>query len=159
MDILGPVQVGSSGWPGDVDGKAMGLPKVPYFCETNPVIAAQSSARTSLLASRLATRTDRDTLPGLPASRGCRTDSRSRVQEDASRKWLCEARERDVLGVCMCLSVGVGGPTGVGVARDQISPLGAAPLLRSPQVPRCIGARGTLRLWHLQTPDPLFLGR
>lgn len=35
----------------------------------------------------------------------------------------------------------------------------SGPLLRSFEVPRCIGARGTLRLWHLQTPDPLFLGK
>lgn len=48
----------------------MGLPKVPYFDETNPVIAAQSSARTDLSACRLATRTDHDTVPDFPAGRG-----------------------------------------------------------------------------------------
>lgn len=128
MEILGLGQVGSSGWPGDVHGKAMGLPKVPYFCETNPVIAAQSSARTGVLASRLATRTDRDTLLDLPASRGCRTDSRSRVQEDASRKWLCEARERDVLGVCVwcvwCVWCGWGDGNRCGQGSDQPSGCG-----------------------------------
>lgn len=55
----------------------MGLPKVPYFRETNPVIAVQSSARTDLSACRLATRTDHDTMPDFPADKEYRTDTHS----------------------------------------------------------------------------------
>lgn len=99
----------------------MGLPKVPYFGKTNPVIAAQSSARTDLSACRLATRTDHDTMPNLSAGRGYRTNSPIRVR-NAGCKWLCEPRRRDELGrTDMCMVwVGV---TGMGVSRDQISSL------------------------------------
>lgn len=129
----------------------MGLPKVPYFAETNPVITAQSSARTVLSACRLATGTAHDTVPGFPAGV---------LQAGYTEKVLAAGCETPVVNGCvnlggvMCL-VYVCGVCGWGDGK-WVYP---GPLLRSLQVPRCIGARGTLRLWHLQTPDPLFLGR
>lgn len=72
----------------------------------------------------------------------------------------CVKLGRSVMCLVYVYLYGVGGGRrewvcpGIRSARSS-----TGPLLRSLQVPRCIGARGTLRLWHLQTPDPLFLGR
>lgn len=64
----------------------MGLPRVPYFGETNPVIAVQSSARTDLSACRLATRTDHDTVPDFPAGRRKKGTQSSYAQQGTRRK-------------------------------------------------------------------------
>lgn len=122
----------------------MGLPKVPYFCETIPVIAAQSSARTGpacIPSCRLGPIVTLQSTS--PASRGCRPDSRSRVQEDASRIWQSEARERDVLGVCS--RYGVGGVTGIpvwcrcGQGSDQPAGCGIPPCCDHPKCRAVLG--------------------
>lgn len=73
-------------------GLPMGLPKVPYFGETNPVMAAQLSARMDWLRALLRPGSDHDTMPDLSASGRRSTvclSTTGRVR-DASCTWLCE---------------------------------------------------------------------